>query len=380
MKRLLLAESTERNKVSIGGVVIGGGMRPVVQSMTNTDTRNVVATLEQINTAARAGARLMRVAVPDHEASRALKEIVKEAPVPVIADIHFDYQLALESIEAGVHKIRINPGNIGRSERIREIVRAAQDRRIPIRVGVNAGSLESDLLDKYGHPCSEALVESAMRNIACLEDEGFQDIVLSIKGSDVPMTVEAYRLIARKCLYPLHIGITEAGTRWTGAIRSSIGIGILLALGIGDTLRVSLAADPVDEVRVAYRILDSLGIEKHGPTVIACPTCGRTRINVIALAEQVENALADHPAPLTVAVMGCAVNGPGEAREADCGIAGGDGEGLLFRKGKIVRKVPESRIVDELVALFYEIAEELRGEGSEGKGYRNKSDDKNNDG
>ncbi len=358
MKRLLLTDQPLRTAVNVGGVIIGGGKSPVVQSMTNTDTRNVRETLAQVIAATRAGARIMRVAVPDREAVRALREIIAESPVPIVADIHFDYRLAIESIEAGVHKIRINPGNIGGSQRLRDVVNAALGAKIPIRVGVNAGSLEADLLAKYHRPCPEALVESAMRNIGQLEDNGFTNIVLSMKGSDVPMTVIAYRQVAEKCGYPLHIGITEAGTRWTGAIRSSVGIGVLLALGLGDTLRVSLAADPIDEVRAAYRILECLGIEKRGPTIIACPTCGRTRIDVIGLAEKVEIALADRNAVLTVAVMGCAVNGPGEAREADIGIAGGDGEGLLFRRGKVVRKVDEADLLSELIALFDEVAEE----------------------
>lgn len=363
--RLILSNYPPRREVRVGDVVFGGNARPVVQSMTNTDTRDVAATLAQINRAAAAGARLMRIAVPGADALESVKKIVNDSPVPIVADIHFDYRLAIGAMEAGVHKIRINPGNIGGADRIRAVVAEAAARKVSIRVGVNAGSLEPDLLERFGHPCPEALIESALRNIAILEDLDFRDIVLSIKGSDVPTTVETYFQVAGRCNYPLHIGITESGTCRTGAIRSSVGLGILLAHGIGDTLRVSLASDPVEEIRVAYRILESLGIEKRGPTVIACPTCGRTKIDVIGLAERVENALENRSEPFTVAVMGCAVNGPGEAREADIGIAGGDGEGLLFRRGKIVRKVRESKMLEELLGLFDMIADELRGKRAE---------------
>ena len=365
MKRLRLSEYPPRRPVRVGDVVIGGDALPVVQSMTNTDTRDATATLAQITQAAVAGARIMRVAVPDADALPSLQHIVLHSPTPIVADIHFDYRLALGAMEAGVHKIRINPGNIGSQDKIRAVISEAAARDVSIRVGVNAGSLESDLLKRYGSPCAEALVESALRNVSILENQGFKDVVVSIKGSDVPITVEAYRQIAGQCDYPLHIGITESGTRWTGAVRSSVGLGILLALGIGDTLRVSLAADPIEEIRVAYRILEALGIEKRGPTVIACPTCGRTKIDVVGLAESVEKLLENRIEPLTVAVMGCAVNGPGEAREADLGVAGGDGEGLLFRKGKIVRKVKESQLLDELLELFDSVADELRGKLSE---------------
>ena len=365
MKRLRLSEYPPRRPVQVGDVVIGGGALPVVQSMTNTDTRDATATLAQITQAAVAGARIMRVAVPDADVLPSLRHIVLHSPTPIVADIHFDYRLALGAMEAGVHKIRINPGNIGSQDKIRAVISEAAARDVSIRVGVNAGSLESDLLKRYGSPCAEALVESALRNVSILENQGFKDVVVSIKGSDVPITVEAYRQIAGQCDYPLHIGITESGTRWTGAVRSSVGLGILLALGIGDTLRVSLAADPIEEIRVAYRILEALGIEKRGPTVIACPTCGRTKIDVVGLAESVEKLLENRIEPLTVAVMGCAVNGPGEAREADLGVAGGDGEGLLFRKGKIVRKVKESQLLDELLELFDSVADELRGKLSE---------------
>jgi len=358
MKRLLLSKQVITKQIMIGNIAIGAGANPVVQSMTNTDTSDVTSTLDQITRSAVAGARFMRVAVPDNAAVEALTQIVDKSPVPIVADIHFDYRLALASMKAGVHKLRINPGNIGSKRKIQEIILMAKDRNVPIRVGVNSGSLESSLLNISGHPTAEALAESALRNADILADMDFNNVVLSIKGSDIPMTVEANKIVAGKSNYPIHIGITEAGTKWTGSIRSSVGLSILLAHGIGDTLRVSLAADPVDEIRVAYRILESLGIEKSGPTVIACPTCGRTRIDVIELAEAVENALIDRSEPLTVAVMGCAVNGPGEAREADLGIAGGKGEGLLFRKGKPVGKVAESDILKAVLDLFDQIASE----------------------
>lgn len=360
MNRILLRDRHQTRPVRVGDVIIGGSAIPVVQSMTNTDTRNSEATLKQIREAVSAGAQIMRVAVPDETAADVLPAIVKGSPVPVVADIHFDYRLALRSIDAGVQKLRINPGNIGGRERLRTVVRAAEDHGIPIRVGVNAGSLEKEILRKYRHPSPEALCESALNNTEQLEAFGFHNIVLSLKGSDVPMTVEAYRRVATMCDYPLHIGITEAGTRWSGAIRSAVGMGILLAVGLGDTLRVSLAADPVDEVLAAYRILESLGICRNGPTVIACPTCGRTEIDVIGMAEQVEKSLRLRSEPLTVAVMGCAVNGPGEAAEADLGIAGGKGEALLFSKGRILRKVKAFEAIDALLELFDEIARETR--------------------
>ncbi|MBN1295152.1 flavodoxin-dependent (E)-4-hydroxy-3-methylbut-2-enyl-diphosphate synthase [bacterium] len=376
VKRLAIAEVRFARLVSIGDVIMGGGRRPVVQSMTNTSTSDVERTLAQIRSAAVAGAQVMRVAVPDKQAVAALPAIVAGSPVPIVADIHFDYRLALAAIEAGVHKLRINPGNIGSRSRVKDVVYAAQEHGTAIRVGVNAGSLEPRLLKRYGGPCPEALVDSAMDNARLVEAMGFKDIVLSLKGSDVPSTVEAYRRVAGCCDYPLHIGITEAGTRWTGAIRSAVGLGVLLAMGIGDTLRVSLASDPVDEVHAAYRILEALGIERRGPTVIACPTCGRTRIDVIGLADAVEKALGIRTEPLTVAVMGCVVNGPGEAREADIGVAGGDGEGLLFRCGKPLRKVPENEIVEALVALFDEVVSESRRESRERKRSGNECNDK----
>jgi (E)-4-hydroxy-3-methylbut-2-enyl-diphosphate synthase len=326
--------------------------------MTNTDTRDVQATIRQIKDAADAGVDIMRIGIPDEDALAGVKTIIEQSPVPLVGDIHFDYRLAVGAIRAGIHKLRINPGNIGSRRRIREVVKAAADHGVPIRVGVNAGSLERDLLKKYGHPTAEALAESALRNAAVLEDAGFSDIVLSLKGSDVPMTVAAYRLAAEQCSYPLHIGITEAGTAFTGAVRSAVGVGILLAEGIGDTIRISLAADPILEIRTAYRILESLGLRRRGPTVIACPTCSRTEINIIELAERVEKHLLHRTEPLTVAVMGCIVNGPGEAREADLGIAGGKGEAILFRKGKKIKIIEEKDIIPELLKLFDEVASE----------------------
>lgn len=360
MKRLLINPVRQSRAIKVGRVVIGGGATPVIQSMTNTDTADIAATVAQIQSAAHAGAQIMRVAVPDQKAAIALKSIVKHSSVPIVADIHFDYRLALASLEAGVSKLRINPGNIGSRDRVKAVVDEAGARNVPIRVGVNSGSLESSILEKHGHPTAAALAESALQNAAMLEDLGFQDIVLSLKGSDVTVTVDAYRLVAEETDYPLHIGITEAGTRWSGAIRSSVGLGVLLALGIGDTLRISLAADPLDEILATHKLFEALGIAKVGPTVIACPTCGRTSIDVITLANKVEAALVHRSEPLTVAVMGCVVNGPGEAREADIGIAGGVGEGLLFRKGKPIGKVPEERLLDALLELFDEVAAESK--------------------
>ncbi len=342
--------------IDVGGVRIGGIHPVAVQSMTNTDTRDTTATLEQIRRAAAAGAVLMRVSVPDLAGAESLKTIVSESPVPIVADIHFDYRLALLSLDAGVHKLRINPGNIGSHDRVKKILDRARERGVPIRVGVNSGSLEKHILKKYGEPCAEALAESAINNAQWLLDAGFDDVILSLKGSDVPMTVRAYRIVSDASDLPLHIGITEAGTLLTGAVRSAVGLGLMLAEGIGDTLRVSLAADPVEEIRVAYRILESLGIQKRGPTILACPTCSRTRIDIIGLANRVEDALKDRTAPLTVAVMGCIVNGPGEARDADIGIAGGEGEAILFRKGEAVARVKEDELFPRLLSLFDEVA------------------------
>ena len=337
-------------QLEVGKVKVGGTAPIAVQSMTNTKTSDPVATLEQINRLAEAGCDIVRCAVPDMAAAEGLKTIVAESPIPVIADIHFDYKLALAAIEAGVDGLRLNPGNIGGNDRVAAVVEAAKKRNIPIRIGVNAGSLPKDLLEKYGHPTPEALVEAAWRHIRILEEMDYKNIKISLKAHDVPLTLEAYRLMASQCDYPLHVGITEAGTVNSGIIKSAVGIGTLLAEGIGDTIRVSLTGDPVREVKVGFEILKSLGLREYGPTLISCPTCGRTQINLEKLALEVEKRLADISEPITVAVMGCVVNGPGEAREADVGIAGGINEGLIFRKGEVLKKVAEADIIDELFA------------------------------
>jgi (E)-4-hydroxy-3-methylbut-2-enyl-diphosphate synthase len=317
--------------------------------MCSTDTRDIAATLSQINALSEVGCEIVRCAVPDADAADALASIKSQSPIPVIADIHFDYKLALRVLEGGIDGLRLNPGNIGEHWKVAEVVKSSAERKIPIRIGVNAGSLEKHLLDKYGHPTAEAMVESALAHIRILEDLNYQEIKVSLKASDVPKTVEAYRLLAKQVNYPLHIGITEAGTIFSGTIKSSVGLGILLYDGIGDTLRVSLTGDPVDEVRVGYEILKSLGLRQRGVNFVSCPTCGRCQINLIKVAEEVEKRLQSIDKRITVAVMGCAVNGPGEAREADVGIAGGKGEGLIFRKGEVVRKVVENELADALL-------------------------------
>ena len=318
--------------------------------MCSTDTRDVAATLAQIARLVQAGCELVRCAVPDMAAAEALATVTAQSPMPVIADIHFDYKLALTVLAGGVDGLRLNPGNIGEKWKVAEVVTAARDRQVPIRIGVNAGSLEKELLVKYGHPTPEAMVESALGHVRILEELGYDQIKISLKASDVLKTVNAYRLLAEQVDYPLHIGITEAGTIFSGTIKSSVGLGILLAQGIGDTMRVSLTGDPVDEVRVGFEILKALGLRQRGINFVSCPTCGRCQINLIKVAEEVEQRLSAIDKPLTVAVMGCVVNGPGEAREADFGIAGGRGEGLLFRHGEIVRKVPENELAEALVA------------------------------
>lgn len=339
----------QTRQIHIGPVAVGGGAPCSVQSMCSTDTRDVAVTLQQIDALAAAGCEIVRCAVPDRDAADALATIKSHSPIPVIADIHFDYKLALRVLEGGIDGLRLNPGNIGEQWKVAEVVKAAAERRVPIRIGVNAGSLEKHLLEQYGHPTAEAMVASALGHIRILEDLHYQEIKVSLKASDVPKTVEAYRLLASQVDYPLHIGITEAGTIFSGTIKSSVGLGILLYNGIGDTLRVSLTGDPVDEVRVGYEILKSLGLRQRGVNFVSCPTCGRCQINLIKVAEEVEKRLQAIDKPITVAVMGCVVNGPGEAREADVGIAGGKGEGLVFRKGEIVRKVPEAELADALL-------------------------------
>ena len=339
-------------QILVGGVPVGGGAPVTIQSMTNTRTDDVEATLHQIRTLAAAGCEIIRVAVPDLAAARAVAKIKEGSPIPVVVDIHFDYKLALEAIAAGADKVRINPGNIGGEDHVKAVARACAQKNIPIRVGVNGGSLEKDLLTKYGGVCPEAMVESAFGHIRLLNKFDFDDICVSLKSSSVPMTMRAYQLMSQESDYPLHIGVTEAGTVRMGTLKSAVGIGGLLALGIGDTMRVSLSADPVEEVYAAREILKAAGVRKEGPELVSCPTCGRTRIDLIALANEVEERLKGVDKPITVAVMGCVVNGPGEASAADCGIAGGVGEGLLFRKGQIVKKVPQDRLVDELFALI----------------------------
>jgi (E)-4-hydroxy-3-methylbut-2-enyl-diphosphate synthase len=326
--------------------------------MCSTDTRDTAATTAQILALAEAGCELVRCAVLDMEAAEALGEIKSRIPIPLIADIHFDYKLALKALEKGVDGLRINPGNIGEKWKTAEVVKAASERLAPIRIGVNAGSLEKELLERYGHPTAEAMVESALGHVRILEEIGYDQIKISLKASDVMKTVEAYRLLSRRVDYPLHIGITEAGTTFSGTIKSSVGLGILLAEGIGDTLRVSLTGDPVDEIRVGYGILKALGLRQRGINLVSCPTCGRCQINLIPVAEEVERRLQKIIKPINVAVMGCVVNGPGEAREADVGVAGGKGEGLLFRHGEIVRKIPESELADALVAEVEKMAKE----------------------
>ena len=336
-------------QLKLGDLTIGGAAPISVQSMCNTDTRDVAATLAQIEALQDANCEIIRCAVPDREAAEALGAIVQGCRIPLIADIHFDYQLALISVAQGVDGLRLNPGNIGARWKVEEVVKICAEQQVPIRIGVNAGSLERELLQKYGHPTAEAMVESALGHIHILEDLNYQNIKVSLKASDITRTVEAYRLLAGQVDYPLHIGITEAGTTWGGTIKSAIGLGILLYDGIGDTLRVSLTGDPVEEVRVGWEILKSLGLREKGPIFISCPTCGRCQIDLIGIAEEVEQRLQDLPQPLTIAVMGCVVNGPGEAREADLGIAGGVGQGILFRRGEIVRKVAQQDLADALV-------------------------------
>lgn len=337
-------------KISVGNIAIGGGAPVAIQSMCNTKTEDVSATVDQIHRLEEAGCEIIRVAVPDMAAAKSVGAIRSRIHIPLVADIHFDYKLALECTAQGIDKIRINPGNIGGEDRVKAVVDACKAGNIPIRIGVNGGSLEKELLKKHGGVCAEALVESAMGHVALLNKFDFDDICISVKCSSVPLTMAAYRLLSERCGYPLHLGVTEAGTPSMGMVKSAMGIGGLLCMGIGDTLRVTLTADPVEEIYAAKKILRAAGLRQDGPNLIACPTCGRTNIDLIPMAEEVERRLMNCTKPITVAVMGCAVNGPGEASAADVGIAGGKGEGLLFRKGEILRKVPQDQLVNALMA------------------------------
>ena len=348
-------------QIRIGSIAIGGGAPISVQSMTNTKTQDAEATVRQIEALASAGCDIVRLAVPDKEAAANIGAIKAQVKVPLVADIHFDYRLALIAIEQGIDALRLNPGNIGGAENVRRVAEAAKARGIPIRIGVNAGSLDKRLLEKYGGVTAEALVGSALEHVRLLEEQDFYDMKISLKAHDVPLTLAAYRLMSERCDYPLHLGVTEAGTVRSGIVKSAVGIGALLAEGIGDTLRVSLTGDPVVEVRVAQEILKSLGLRDYGPTLISCPTCGRTAIDLPQIADRVEERLAGISRPIHVAVMGCVVNGPGEARSADVGIAGGKGVGLVFRKGEVVRQVKEEDLVEELFREIDSILAEEQG-------------------
>lgn len=343
-------ERRKTRPVKVGRYTIGGDAAIVVQSMTKTDTRNVDKTVEQVQQLEQAGCEVVRLAVPDIEAAKALKDIRKKCPDSVlVSDIHFQYKFALMALDAGIDKLRINPGNIGDAEKVRTVVRRAQEQKVPIRIGVNAGSLERRLLEKYGFPTPEAMAESAEYHVRILEDLGFGDTIISLKSSNVKLTVAAYRLLAKRCDYPFHLGITEAGTQFSGTVKSCVGMGMLLAEGIGDTIRVSLATDPTEEVRVAYELLKSLELRSRGPVVIACPTCGRLEVDLFKIAGEIEQATSHIKMPLSLAVMGCAVNGPGEAREADLGVAAGRGNGMIYRQGKAIRRVKEEEIVPALL-------------------------------
>ncbi len=347
-------------QIQVGTVAVGGDAPISVQSMTNTHTHDISATVSQINRLQSAGCEIVRVAVPDKKAAMAISEIKKEISIPLIADIHFDYRLAMDSLKAGADALRINPGNIGSIQNVRAVVDCAKDRNVSIRIGVNSGSLEKELLKKFGKVTAEAMVESALRHIDLITSFGFDRIKLSIKASDVPRTVDAYRLLSSSTDFPLHVGVTEAGSLYSGIVKSSLGIGTLLADGIGDTIRVSLTRDPVEEVRVAYEILKALGIRRRGPEIISCPTCGRCNIDLFGIVEKVEDSLMTCLLPVKIAIMGCVVNGPGEAREADVGIAGGDGVGILFKHGKIVKKFPQEQLVDVLLKEVAALEKERR--------------------
>ena len=359
-----LGERRSTRAIRLGNVQIGGGAPIAVQSMTTTQTSDAAATLAQIRALAEAGADVVRVAVPDKDAAAALPAIMKATPVPLVADIHFDWRLALAALDAGIHGIRLNPGNIGKRERVREVVKAASARRVPIRIGVNAGSLEKDIVEKHGWPTAEGMVESAARHIRFLEDEGYREIKVSLKAHDVAMTVQANRLFSRQFDYPLHLGVTEAGTLLAGTVKSAAGLGILLGEGIGDTIRVSLTADPVEEVRVARMLLKSLGLKFGGATLTSCPTCGRCSVAMIPIAERVERRLSTLKGEVSVAVMGCEVNGPGEASAADVGVAyGHNGVGLLFKDGKIVKRMKAEELEDAVVSEAIALAQERAAKG-----------------
>jgi (E)-4-hydroxy-3-methylbut-2-enyl-diphosphate synthase len=356
-----LGEIIHRSKtrpVRVGNLTIGGSNEVIIQSMTTTKTHDVDATVREIERLEEAGCQIVRVACPDERAANAIKEIKKRINIPLVVDIHFDFRLALKAIEGGADKIRINPGNIGRREKVEAVVKAAKERGVPIRIGVNAGSLEKRILEKYGYPTADGMVESALHHIRILEDLDFQNIIVSLKASDVRLAIEAYEKAAQTFDYPLHLGITESGTLFAGTVKSAAGLGVLLNKGIGNTLRISLSADPVEEVKVAKELLKTFGLASNAATLISCPTCGRIEIDLISIANEVEEYIQKIKAPIKVAVLGCAVNGPGEAREADIGIAGARGEGLLFRKGKTVRKVPEETMVEELKKEIDMLAEE----------------------
>jgi len=339
---------TQTRPIKVGGIQIGGQNKVVIQSMCNTKTKDIKSTVEQILNLEKVGCEIIRVACLDIEDAKAIKEIKKQIHIPIVADIHFDYKIALQAIESGVDKIRINPGNIGDEEKVKAVVDACKENNIPIRIGVNAGSLEKELIEKYGKPCSDAMIESAKRHVEILEKLDFFNIAISLKASNLDMCVEAYEKAAKEFKYPLHLGITEAGTAFSGTVKSSIGLGVLLRQGIGDTLRVSLSDDPVEEIYVCKEILKNCALYNKSPKLVSCPTCGRIQYDLIPIAKEIEKFLQTLEADITVAIMGCAVNGPGEAREADIGIAGGNGEGLLFKKGEIIRKIKEAEIVEEL--------------------------------
>jgi (E)-4-hydroxy-3-methylbut-2-enyl-diphosphate synthase len=364
-------ERKNTRRIMVGSVPIGGGAPVAVQSMTTTDTRDIPATLAQIDQLAQVGCEIIRLAVVDMEAAEAVGKIREKSPIPVIADIHFDYHLALKVLEGGVDAIRINPGNIGNQQKVRAIVERMKDRGLPIRIGVNAGSLEQHLLEKYGHPTPEAMVESALGHVHLLEKEGFYDIKISLKASNVPDTVDAYMLMSERCDYPLHIGVSEAGPLLSGTVKSAVGLGYLMAHGVGDTVRVSLAADPIEEVKVAWGIMKSLGIRQRGVNVIACPTCGRLEIDVVGISQRVEERLSHIKETIDVSILGCVVNGIGEGKEADLGIAGGQGIGIYFENGEVVKKIKDTDIEEFIIQQVEARVAKMRAEGGSGEEPKN---------